>query len=209
MSRLRVFPIVEGHGEDNSIRILLQRICGELLGDAHVEVLKALRGKRLRLVKEKELERSLDLAVSKLRARDLRDPAMVLILLDADSDFPCILGPQLLALARDIRADADVSCVIANVEYETWFVAAAESLSGFLDLSKDSAVPDNPERTRQGKGWVQKRFRGISYSPTIDQPAMTKVMDLALCRQRSPSFDKLCRELEARFARSANDSQPS
>lgn len=88
MSRLRVFPIVEGHGEDNSIRILLQRIWGELLGGEYIEVLKALRGKRLKLVNEKELERALDLAISKLRTNHSGDPEMVLILLDADSDLP-------------------------------------------------------------------------------------------------------------------------
>jgi len=205
LSRLRIFPIVEGHGEDGSVRILLQRIWSELLGGEHVEVFKALRGKRLKLINEQELERALDLAVSKLRAKPSDDPAMVLILLDADSDLPCILGPQLLARAKDIRSDIDISCVIANVEYETWFVAAAESLTPFMDLSRSSAVPENPEQTHQRKGWVQKRFRGISYSPTIDQPAMTKTMDLTLCRQRSPSFDKLCRELEARLERSTHD----
>jgi hypothetical protein len=180
-----------------------------LLGGEYIEVLKALRGKRLKLVNEKELESALDLAVSKLRAKHSDDPEMVLILLDADSDLPCILGPQLLARAKGIRSDADISCVIVNVEYETWFVAAAESLTEFMDLARDSAVPDDPERTHQRKKWVQNRFRGISYSPTVDQPAMTKAMNLVLCRQRSPSFDKLCRELEARLKRNANDLQPS
>ena len=209
MSRLRVLPIVEGHGEDNSIRILLQRIWGEMLGGEYVEVLKPIRGKRHQLVKAVELGKALNLAVLKLRDPRRQTPSMILVLLDADSDFPCILGPSLLALAREIRADADVSCVIANIEYETWFVAAAESLNEYLDLSDDSAIPGDPERARHGKGWIQKKFLGPSYSETIDQPAMTQAMDLALCRQRSPSFDKLCRELEARLERNANDSPPS
>ena len=101
-----------------------------------------------------------------------------------------------MALARQIRADADVSCVIANIEYETWFVAAAESLDEFLSLEDGSAIPVDPEHARHGKGWIQKRFRGPGYSETADQPRMTQAMDLALCRQRSPSFDKLCRELK-------------
>lgn len=95
--------------------------------------------------------------------------------------------------------------MIVNVEYETWFVAAAESLSAFMDLSRDSAVPEDPERTHQRKKWIQNRLRAIKYSPAVDQPAMTKAMDLTLCRQRSPSFDKLCRELEARLERTANE----
>jgi hypothetical protein len=199
LSRLRVVPIVEGHGEDNSIRILLQRIWAELLGGDYVEVVKPIRGKRLKLIKTKELERALNLALLKLRATDFDGRAMVLVLLDADSDLPCTLGPELLSLARGIRADADVSCVIANIEYETWFAAAAESLSEFLDLSGVTASED-PERSRHGKGWIQRRFRRTRYSETIDQPAMTKAMDLSLCRRRSPSFDKLCRELESRKA---------
>jgi hypothetical protein len=205
LSRLRVVPIVEGQGEDNSVRTLLERVWYELLGGEYIEVLKAHRGNRLKLVNEKELERSLDLAVSKLRVKNSDDPAMVLILLDADSDLPCILGPQLLARARDLRSDADISCVIVNVEYETWFVAAAESLTAFMDLARGPAVPEDPERTHQRKKWVENRFRGIKYKPPVDQPRMTKAMDLALCRQRSPSFDKLCRELEARLERSTHD----
>jgi uncharacterized protein YnzC (UPF0291/DUF896 family) len=70
-----------------------------------------------------------------------------------------------------------------------------------LDLSGDDVIPEKPEETRQGKGWIQKRFRGDKYTPSFDQPRLTWAMDLALCRSRSPSFDKLCRELEARLRR--------
>jgi hypothetical protein len=201
LSRLRVLPIVEGHGEDSSIRILLQRIWTELLGGEYLEVLKPIRGKRHKLVKPTELGKALNLAVPKLRAAGSK--GLILVLLDADDDLPCILGPSLLALARGVRADADISCVIANIDYETWFVAAAESLSEFLDVANDLAASKDPERARQGKGWIKQKFRGIKYSETIDQPAMTQAMDLALCRQRSPSFDKLCRELERRLQRAA------
>jgi hypothetical protein len=209
LSRLRVLPIVEGHGEDNSVRILLQRIWGELFDGEYIEILKPIRGKRHKLVKATELGKALNLAALKLRDPSRQAPSMILVLLDADSDLPCILGPSLLALARGIRSDMDISCVIANIEYETWFVAAAGSLGEFLDLTDGSEIPSDPERRRHGKGWIQRNFRGPKYSETIDQPAMTQAMDLTLCRQRSPSFDKLCRELEVRFERNANDSQPS
>ncbi len=208
MSRLRVLPIVEGHGEDSSIRILLQRIWNELLGGESLEVLKPIRGSRHKLVKASELGRALNLAVPKLRAASSQSPSMILVLLDADSDLPCVLGPTLLSLARQVRSDADVSCVIANLEYETWFVAAAESLSEFLNLSGRPSIPGDPEKARQGKGWIQKNFRGPKYSETIDQPAMTQAMDLALCRKRSPSFDKLCRELERRLEPRAMERRP-
>lgn len=205
MSRLRIVPIVEGHGEDQAIRILLQRIWAEFLGGEYVEVLKPFRKKRLKLVKPDELAQALDAAMQKLQPSKSKDQALILVLLDADNDPPCILGPELLSLARTARSDADIACVIANVEYETWFVAAAESLSDFLDLSGDRLPAADPEQARQGKAWIQKRYRGLKYSETVDQPAMTQAMDLALCRQRSPSFRKLCRELEARLERSTHD----
>jgi hypothetical protein len=134
---------------------------------------------------------------------------MVLLLLDADDDLPCVLGPDLLRRAQQIRSDVDIACVIANVDYETWFVAAASSLGKFLALPVDFPMLDNPEMARQGKGWIKQRVRIGKYSPRADQPRMTQAMDLTLCRQRSPSFDKLCRELEARLERNANASQPS
>ena len=91
-----------------------------------------------------------------------------------------------------------VACILANVEYETWFVAAAESLRDFLDFPADATNLQAPEKARSGKGWVQRHFKGPKYSQTLDQPRLTARMDLGLCRARSPSFDKLCRELEAR-----------
>jgi hypothetical protein len=202
VSSLRVIPIVEGEGEVVSVPRLLERIWYELLGEQHIDVLRPIRQPRTSLVKPGGLRSSVELAADKLRARandGIR--GLVLIVLDADDDLPCSLAPQLLAAAQAIRADVDIACVLANQEYETWFVAAAESLPGYL-VVPDGAAPLTPETDRLKKKWVQDRFRGTgehpSYHVTVDQPRMTAIMDLALCRSRSPSFDKLCRELEAR-----------
>jgi hypothetical protein len=209
MSRLRIAPIVEGHGEDGALRILLQRVASEILGNAYVEVSRPIRGKRMKLVQSRELARALDLAMLKLRAAESDDPAMILVLLDADEDLPCQLGPELLKLAQSHRADADISCVVANVEYETWLVAGASSLGDYIDLTQGSDLPEEPEKRRLGKHWIQQRFRGSrSYSPTVDQPAMTSRLDLRLARERSPSFDKLCRELEKRVTPPARPAPP-
>jgi hypothetical protein len=196
---LRVAPIVEGHGEDQAVRVLLQRLWTELLPGEYIEVLKPIRTSRPKMIKSPELERALDLAVLKLRSAPSSDPALVLIMLDADDDLACVLGPDLLNRAKAHRGDTDISCVVATVEYETWFVAAADSLHDLLDLS-EGGPPEAPESSRSGKAWIQRRFRGIKYSPTVDQPAMTSRMDLRRARHRSPSFDKLCRELEKRLA---------
>ena len=56
-------------------------------------------------------------------------------------------------------------------------------------------IPKKPEKTKSKKKWIQDRFKDPPYRETVDQPKMTSSMDLSKCQERSPSFDKLCREL--------------
>ena len=202
MSRIQIAPIVEGDGEVAAIRILLQRIWTELLGGEHADVKRPILRKRDRLIREQfhELSDGIEFAVRML-AEGGSDPGLILVLVDAEDDLACELGPNLLKRARCFRPDADVTCVIANRCYETWFVAAASSLSKYLDLTNDAALPESPELTGQRKGWIAQRIRGPKYSETVDMPRLTAAMDLKLCRSRSPSFDKLCRELESRLTK--------
>lgn len=200
MSRLIVAPIVEGHGEYHCIRILLERVWTELIGGEYIRVLQPVRITRGKAVKEPDLQKAVKLAVSKLDdPSKVTDPQMVLILLDADEDLPCQLGPSLLKIAREVDTRVDVACVLANPEYETWFVAAAESLRDYINLADDETIPDDPEALHMRKAWISQHFPGpLHYQETRDQPRMTRAMDLSLCRSRSASFDKLCRDLEQR-----------
>ncbi len=94
--------------------------------------------------------------------------------------------------------------MVANLEYETWFAASAESLvrAGFLRLRDGESLPERPEAQRMRKAWIEGRYvrDGLSYKPARDQHPMTRAMDLKACRDASPSFDKFCRELEKRSA---------
>lgn len=201
MSRLRVAAIVEGDGEVAAVPILLRRLW-PALGGHYIDVLSPpIRRKRADFERKRELQRAVALAASKLKHAPGNDPALVLLLFDCERDggLPCQLGPQAMQWASAAFAHLDIACVVANIEYETWFVAAAESLDKFVQLRAGELVPDTPEQRRCGKGWIEARFRGVKYSETQDQPRMTAVMDFALARPRSPSFDKLCRELEKRL----------
>jgi hypothetical protein len=201
-------PVVEGHGEAGSVRILLQRVW-EFLEGEYVGVLQPVRQPRGRLVQEEGPKKANCLALKALRdGPGPPDPPLVLILIDADEDCPVELGPRLLALAKEAAGGTDVSCVVVKVEYETWFAASAESLASFLELPPGFAASESPESSRHGRAWVEQRFQGGKYSETRDQPAITAAMDLGLCRGRSPSFDKLCRELEKRLIRSPGGSEP-
>lgn len=202
MTSIVVCPIVEGHGEYEAARPLLQRVWTEIVSGQHAEVLRPIRVSRGKLLIEEKLRKAIELASGKLQQHPLEGARrLVLLLIDGEGDPCCVLGPRLLSVARSCaRERISYSCVVADVMYETWFVAAAESLTAFLDLAADSTVPSEPERNRLGKAWIKKRIRSAKYSETIDQPAMTAVMDLHACRSRSASFDKLCRELERMLA---------
>jgi len=114
----------------------------------------------------------------------------------------------LVSYAREVDPRANISCVVANLEFETWLVASAESLTDYLDLSGDAALPTDPETQRLRSGWIEQRFRGrgwrerpagsraSKYKKSEHQAGMTAHIDLRLCRERSPSFDKLCRDLQ-------------
>lgn len=200
MVHLRVVPIVEGHGEVESIRLLIGRVVHELIGTGTVDVLQPLRVPRANLAMKRGFTNAVKFAGKKLEfapAVDARD--LILVLLDADDDCPAELAPRLVGWAREAAGDRDVSCVLANKEFETWFVAAADSLSGLLDVPQGDAYPESPETARQGKAWVERYSSGFRYSPTIDQARMVARMDLSACRSRSESFDKFCRELESRL----------
>ena len=196
---LRVQPIVEGHGEDGAIRILLVRIWHELLGGAGIDVLRPFRKPQGTLLQETGLQATVDAAKIRLDSRT-RDGfrKLVLILIDSEGQCPAQLGPQLLQWARQARSDADIACVMPHPMFETWFAAAAASLAGAHDLPADLKPPADPEGNGLGKGWL-KRNLNRKYKETVDQPRFTAQMRLDECRLNSPSFDKLCRELRQRL----------
>lgn len=90
----------------------------------------------------------------------------------------------------------EISLVLANREYEAWFLAAAESLGGHCGLPSDLTSPSNPEGIRGAKEWLRRHMPRVrKYSETVDQPALTSVFDMQMARQRADSFDKCYREI--------------
>jgi len=187
--------IVEGHGEVAAVPVLLRRLQQEYAPSVPLSVLRPFRVGRYKLVKAGELERVVELV-----ARGLEPPGAVLVLIDAEDDCPKELAPKLLRRARQARPDIPSGVVLAKHEFEAWFLAAIESLSGRRGLSDElSAVPD-PEAIADAKKWLTRNMPGSrAYSETLDQPALAARFDLQLARQRSDSFDKCWREVERLF----------
>lgn len=192
----KVACIVEGHGEVSALPLLLRRLALWRSGTAWVDVDRPIRVKRDRFLnREEEFRRHLLFAAGKSGAN-----GWILILLDADDDCPVELAGIILTRASNLLPDHRISAVVANREYEAWFIASAASLDGHrgLQISVDD-MAINPEAPRNAKGWLGNRMKGNSYGPTTDQPAFTQVMDLESAYSRSRSFRKLCSEWDTHF----------
>lgn len=192
MSQVRVAAIVEGHGEVDAVPILLRRLAERVDPGLAVHVHPVLRVPASRLMKQGELERSVELAARKVGRAD-----GILILLDCDwpEGCPARDGPLLLGRARATRPDMPLCVVFAKREYEAWFIAAADSLKGRRGLSVDLAAASAPEEIRGAKEWLSRYMpKGRPYAETTDQPALTAIFDLDVAR-RADSFDKCFREI--------------
>lgn len=191
----RIACVVEGHGDIEAVPIVVRRIAEQILPDVIVQVSAPLRTPKSRLVKPGELERAVELA-----ARRISGGGGVLVVLDTDDDCPAQVGPTLLARAASVRYGLPVAVVLAKSEFESWFVAAAESVAGCAGLGVDLRAPADPENIRGAKEWLTQRMIGTkSYSPSLDQPALARRFDLAMAR-RADSFDKFHRETERLLA---------
>lgn len=193
MTAIKIAAIVEGHGECEAVPILVRRIALDVDPGFVPCILSPLRVPASRLVKQGEIERSVDLV-----ARKLQGQGGIIVILDCDAEDCCLAqaGPQLLARARASRSDMPISVVMAKKEFEAWFIAAADSLRGRRNLANDLHSPSDPEGIRDAKGWLSDRMTpGLGYSETDDQPALTAIFDMASAR-KIDSFDKCYRDIK-------------
>lgn len=186
---MRVVCIVEGHGELAAVPVLLRRVALWLSPTESVDVSPPIRVKRNRFIgDENEFRKYVELASMKCD-----NDGLVLILLDADDDCPANLGVRLMERARQVAPHRRVSVVLANREFEAWFIGAAASLNGFRGLVVcETDLNVDPEQPRDAKGWIGSRMRCRNYGVTTDQPAFAARMDLEAARLRCRSFRKLC-----------------
>lgn len=216
MSRLRVAPIIEGHGEYESLRILLERIWSEFLEGDFVRMVQSVRFSRNKSAKHKgkgnsrrfeidrkEVVEAVQAAIGHLDQEPLivaSDPEPILILIDADGDGPAKLGPALSKVANDAlgrrKERIEIACAVAHVEYETRFVAAGESLrdKGYHRWAEDFSTDLQPGISKGRKKVDRRSPRGL---PGNSGPGRhDERYGLGACRESSPSFDRLCRESE-------------
>ncbi|BCJ61816.1 DUF4276 family protein [Micromonospora endophytica] len=190
--RVTIASVVEGEGELTALPVVLRRMMSDMMiWDADIQ--RPFLTNRSKLVKRGGLEAAVE---SLARRLPPTAPGGILVVIDADDDCPASLGPELLQRAQAVRPDRRTAVVLANREFEAWFLAAAPSLAGRAGLPAGIPVPDDSERPRDCKGWLSHhRNDGGSYRPRVDQPALAAAFDLSMARYNAPSFDKFCRDV--------------
>jgi hypothetical protein len=187
---VKIASIVEGDGEVKALPVLLRRLAGWRPPDPYPQPLRPIKVSRDRFLnREQEFSRHLQLAAKKCEG-----DGWILILLDADDDCPAELGPTTLERARKCVPHRPVSVVLANREYEAWFIATAASLDGCRGFVYEPTDTIDAEVPRNAKGWIKARIQGQSYGEVMDQPAFSARMDLQVAYENSRSFRKLCAE---------------
>jgi len=187
---MNVIAIVEGDGEVAAFPVLLRRIAAWRTPQRAVNIPHPIRIRRDRFInRHDEFNRYLQLAAAKCG-----DDGRIFLLLDADDDCPATTGRTLHDRARNLIGEIPISVVLANREYEAWFIAAAESLHGCRGFRFDPTDRVDAETPRDAKGWIRARMADRGYGETTDQPALSASMDLQQAFERSRSFRKLCAE---------------
>ena len=191
-----IAPIVEGQGEQYAVKRLLGRIAFDVSPQAGLRVNEPIRIKAGSFLNNGGyFQKYMSLAASKARQQP---DGHVLILLDCEDDLPCRLGPDLLSRARAVAADINTIVALAYREYETWFLAAAQSLRDVEGLSAQLTCPVRPQAIRDAKGWLGSRMPH-GYDPVSHQLALTSRFDLTAARTMD-SFDRLYRKIAALVA---------
>ncbi len=184
-----IVPIVEGHSEVESVPLLIRRLAAEW-GEYYFCVEKPVRVKRYQVIKNGELERRIQLALTRHNCK------AIIIILDADDDCPRELASDLLMRAKRITSDVVISVVMPKSEFESWFVGSIESIRGYRGISSTAIAPVNPEDIRDAKDFLtNKMTRNNHYLEIDDQPALTANFDMALAYDNCRSFKKFHNDL--------------
>lgn len=197
-----IASIVEGDGEVAALPLLLRRLRDEWRpGHVFAEPLAPIRVHRDRFLnREEEFRKQLLLAAAKCG-----EQGWILVVLDADDDCPVTLAANVYDRAKQHVPHRRLSIVIANREYEAWFIASARSLDGYRGFQCPKGIPAGAEVPRDAKGWMRRNMQGGTYSEVLDQPAFTARLDLQLAFDNSRSFRKLCKEWEINVGNANGD----
>jgi hypothetical protein len=183
---VKIYPIVEGQGEVAALPVLLRRLMHEYAQCYEIQVGAPVRRKSSEFFREDTIKKAVRLTTMQ------PDCSGVLIVFDGEDGCPVEWGAKVQAWAQSVAGSVPCKTVVVYREYETWFLAAIESLRGNSGISKDAVAPENPESKRNAKGEIDRLMPfGLAYSSTVHQEKFSAAFNLSVAHQRSRSFRKL------------------
>lgn len=204
MNKRKIVPIVEGHGEERAVPCLLQRWLRHRGFHHFFDVPEfAINAKGCGKLKA-AYDRVRHLGIEYYIEAALRNhPDAVLVVIDADDEcrnrLPGYgLGPELLSRARAVASDLPLAVVVANHEYEAWFLASLTSIrsAGLLPNHSRIQNPLDPESPNGCKG-LMAELLCCRYEETVHQLRLTGGLTFSpRVKYRSPSYGKFLRDLD-------------
>jgi hypothetical protein len=160
-------PIVEGYGDVDAVRVLIQRLAPELI------IARPVRQGRGKLVQRDGLQHAAHIA-----AANISGSGAVLVLFDADEDCAAKKAIELQAWLDQDFPHVLCRIVLAVREFEAWIVGG------------DTAYGvDDPDACGNLEGRI-KDLHG-KYKKTADQPRHISRSDLERLHANSRSFRKV------------------
>ena len=206
-NRYLIVPIVEGDGEMDAVPILL-RNWFRFRRFFNFETLdRAVFASQSAMIAPYDAERENGVEHYVKRARGAR-PDAILVMLDSDKE--CIkrrgrpahdqLGPELTRRAQAAADGIPVEVVVANREYEAWFLAGYRRLKqrGLFRADVRFRNGYDVEAPGGSKRKVSECMVTTKpYSPTAHQPMLTAELGFGSYMARyAPSYGKLLSRLE-------------
>lgn len=191
----RLVVIREGHGEANSIENLVVRICKDR--GLHPAPFSSIPDSQRFVIS------SAATAVQAAEIAAQQRPSAALLTADLEDICPRAAGPAFAEAVRRRDLPFPTAVVLFYREFETLAVSVADRLAGrelkspagqaIVTLTDPGRVPDDPERYRDAKGWVQDNLMGgRSYKPTVHQLPLTRAMTVLELREAGlSSFRRL------------------
>jgi hypothetical protein len=190
---VRIECIVEGFGEQTAVPVLIEQWLSRKQRREHrrytwtVDTIVTHDCSRIKNPHNPQRRLGVECYVQTALAKGAHG---ILVLVDADDDLPTVLGPSLHVRAQAVARKRPVEVVVANHEYEAWFLADLWSLRrrGVFPPKNRLDKLVLPEAKRGCKGIVGELL-GRPYEETSDQRSLTAQLSWNRGgRRRSRSF---------------------
>jgi len=140
-------------------------------------------------------------AAARVTIDNAHGQGVLFVVLDSDDDCAVTLAQTIQNGIIQFGFGHSCAVVACVREYESWFLIAASSLRGAINVRPNSQDIAYAENVRDAKGMLERDVlvAGRSYSPTVDQPEFSARLDPAKALA-SRSFRKLVKELDTATA---------